>query len=61
MSIDVLLTKEEISFRNEFKAFLERLDLSFILRMDREDEKEFPKDFVKALGQSNYLGIPLSN
>jgi alkylation response protein AidB-like acyl-CoA dehydrogenase len=24
-----------------------------------EDEKEFPKDFVKALGQNNYLGIPL--
>jgi len=59
MSIDVLLAKEEISFRNEFEAFLERLDLSFILRMDREDEKEFPKDFVKALGRNNYLGIPL--
>ncbi len=59
MSIDVMLSKEEISFRNEFKSFLKGLDLSFILRMDREDEKEFPKDFVKALGRNNYLGIPL--
>ena len=40
MSIDVMLSKEEISFRNEFKAFLDRLDLSFILRMDKEDEQE---------------------
>ena len=59
MSMDVMLSQEEISFRNEFKAFLEGLDLSFILRMDKEDEKEFPKDFVRALGQNNYLGIPL--
>jgi len=59
MSIDVMLSQEEISFRNEFKVFLEGLDLSFILRMDKEDEKEFPKDFVSALGQNNYLGIPL--
>jgi acyl-CoA dehydrogenase len=59
MSIDVMLSKKEVSFREEFKAFLDRLDLSFILRMDKEDEKEFPKDFVRALGQNNYLGIPL--
>jgi len=59
MSIDVMLLKEEISFRNEFRTFLEGLDLYFILRMDKEDEKEFPKDFVKALGRNNYLGIPL--
>jgi alkylation response protein AidB-like acyl-CoA dehydrogenase len=59
MSIDVMLSKEEVSFREGFKAFLDRLDLSFILRMDKEDEKEFPKDFVRALGQNNYLGIPL--
>ncbi len=59
MSIDVMLSREEVSFRNGFKAFLEELDLSFILRMDKEDEKEFPKDFVRALGQNNYLGIPL--
>ena len=59
MSIDVMLSQEEISFREEFKTFLGGLDLSFILRMDKEDEKEFPKDFVRALGQNNYLGIPL--
>jgi len=59
MSIDVMLLKEEISFRNEFRTFLEGLDLYFILRMDKEDEKEFPKDFVRALGRNNYLGIPL--
>ena len=59
MSIDVMFSQEEISFRNGFRAFLEGLDLSFILRMDKEDEKEFPKDFVRALGQNNYLGIPL--
>ena len=28
--------------------------------MDKEDEKEFPKDFVRSLGQNNYLGIPFS-
>jgi alkylation response protein AidB-like acyl-CoA dehydrogenase len=59
MSIDVMLSQEEISFREQFKAFLDGLDLSFILRMDKEDEKEFPKDFVRRLGQNNYLGIPL--
>lgn len=59
MSIDVMLSREEIAFRKEFKDFLEGLDLSFILRMDKEDEKEFPKDFVRLLGQNNYLGIPL--
>ncbi len=59
MSIDVMLSKEETYFRNEFRAFLEGLDLSFILRMDKEEEKEFPKDFVRALGKNNYLGIPL--
>ena len=59
MSIDLMLSQEEISFRRGFKAFLEGLDLSFILRMDKEDEKEFPKDFVRALGRNNYLGIPL--
>ena len=59
MSMDVMLSQEEISFRNEFRTFLEGLDLSFILRMDKEDEKEFPKEFVRALGQNNYLGIPL--
>ena len=35
------------------------MDLSFIFRMDREDEKKFPKEFVRLLGQKNYLGIPL--
>ena len=59
MSIDVMLSHEEISFRKEFKTFLDGLDLSFILRMDKEDEKEFPKDSVRLLGQNNYLGIPL--
>jgi len=59
MSIDVMLSQEEISFREEFKTFLGGLDLSFILTMDKEDEKEFPKDFVRALGQNHYLGIPL--
>jgi len=59
MSTDVMLSQQEISFRNGFKTFLDGLDLSFILRMDKEDEKEFPKDFVRALGQNNYLGIPL--
>lgn len=59
MSIDVMLSQEEISFRRDFKVFLDGLDLSFILRMDKEDEKEFPKDFVRLLGQNNYLGISL--
>ena len=59
MSIDVMLSHEEISFRKEFKTFLDGLDLSFILRMDKEDEMEFPKDFVRLLGQNSYLGIPL--
>ncbi len=41
MFIDVMLSREEISFREEFKAFLDRLDLSFILRMDKEDEGDY--------------------
>jgi alkylation response protein AidB-like acyl-CoA dehydrogenase len=59
MSIDVMLSQEEISFREGFRTFLGALDLSFILRMDKEDEKEFPKEFVRQLGKNNYLGIPL--
>ena len=59
MSVDVMLSQEEISFREEFRTFLSGLDLSFILRMDKEDEKEFPKEFVRQLGKNNYLGIPL--
>ena len=59
MSIDVMLSREEISFREGFRTFLSGLDLSFILRMDKEDEKEFPKEFVRQLGKNNYLGIPL--
>jgi len=58
-SIDVLLRDEEIAFRKEFKGFLGQLDVSFILRMDKEEEKEFPAEFVRALGRNNYLGIPL--
>jgi len=57
MSMDVMLSQEEISFRNEFRAFLGGLDLSFILRMDKEDEKEFPKDFVRALGRITILAF----
>jgi alkylation response protein AidB-like acyl-CoA dehydrogenase len=59
MSIDVMLSQEEKSFREGFRTFLGGLDLSFILRMDKEDEKEFPKEFVRQLGKNNYLGIPL--
>jgi hypothetical protein len=39
MSMDVMLSRGEISFREEFKAFLEDLDLSFILRMDKEGRR----------------------
>jgi acyl-CoA dehydrogenase len=59
MSVDALLHQDEIAFREDFKSFLGGLDLSFILRMDKEDEMEFPKEFVRTLGQNNYLGIPL--
>jgi len=44
--VDAMLPKKEVSFPEEFNAFLDRLDLSFFLRMDKEDEKEFPNDFV---------------
>lgn len=55
----MMLQENEIAFREEFKKFLQNLDLSFIPRMDNEEEKEFPTEFVKELGQNNYLGIPL--
>lgn len=59
MSIDVVLAREEVTFREDFKKFLHGLDLSFILRMDKEEEKEFPGDFVRILARHNYLGVPL--
>jgi len=50
MSIDVMLWQKEISFREEFKAFLDGLDLPFIIRVDKEDMKESHEDYVRALG-----------
>jgi len=54
--MDVMLSQEEISFREEFKKFLSRPDLSFILRIDKEDEASTP--FAPSLPRRNWEHWP---
>ncbi len=54
---DVFLTKEEVALKDEVRQFV-RQDVStdLLRRMDR-DEIRYPRDFVKALGDRNLLGL----
>jgi len=54
---DVLLTEEERALRDEVKAFVKN-DVSpdLVKKMDR-DEIVYPREYVKALGEANLLGL----
>ncbi len=54
---NVLLTEEERALRDEVRAFVKN-DVSpdFVKKMDR-DEVVYPREYVKALGDSNLLGL----
>ncbi len=54
---DVFLTKEEVALKDEVRQFV-RQDVStdLLRKMDR-DEIRYPRDFVKALGDRNLLGL----
>ncbi|MDH3211682.1 MAG: acyl-CoA/acyl-ACP dehydrogenase [Myxococcales bacterium] len=54
---DVFLTREEVALRDEVRDFVENEVSSDLLkRMDR-DEVTYPRDYVKALGDRNLLGV----
>jgi len=54
---DILLTPEEIVLKAEVRAFVkEEVSSDLIRKMDR-DEITYPREFVKALGEHNLLGL----
>ncbi|MDX9822420.1 MAG: acyl-CoA dehydrogenase family protein [Syntrophales bacterium] len=54
---DVFLTEEEVALKNEVREFVRReVSTDLIRKMDR-DEIRYPRDFVKALGKRNLLGL----
>jgi len=54
---DVFLTEEEVALRNEVRDFVKKeVPTDLIRKMDR-DEIRYPRDFVKALGDRNLLGL----
>jgi alkylation response protein AidB-like acyl-CoA dehydrogenase len=54
---DVLLTPEEISLKQEVRDFVKKsVSPDLIRKMDR-DEITYPREFVKALGERNLLGL----
>lgn len=54
---DILLTPEEISLKQEVRDFVKNsVSPDLIRKMDR-DEITYPRDFVKALGERNLLGL----
>jgi acyl-CoA dehydrogenase len=56
---DILLTPEEIALKQEIRRFVkEEVSSDLIRRMDR-DEITYPREFVKALGGRNLLGLRL--
>ena len=54
---DILLTPEETALKKEVREFVKReVSSDLIRRMDR-DEITYPREFVKALGDRNLLGL----
>ncbi len=51
------MDEKEIAIRNEVRAFVkDKVDRSLIIKMDSK-EKEYPYEFVRALGKVNLLGL----
>jgi alkylation response protein AidB-like acyl-CoA dehydrogenase len=58
---DILLTSEEAALKAEVREFVKReVSSDLIRRMDR-DEITYPREFVKALGERNLLGLRFPN
>jgi acyl-CoA dehydrogenase len=54
---DVFLTPEEIALKAEVREFVRReVSCDLVRKMDR-DEITYPREFVKALGERNLLGL----
>ncbi len=54
---DIFLTPEEMALKQEVRAFVKQeVSSDLIRRMDR-DEVTYPREFVKALGDRNLLGL----
>jgi hypothetical protein len=57
MHYQELLNEQERSIRDEVRAFVrDRVSSDYVRAMDREDI-EYPRDFVRELGQRNLLGM----
>ena len=57
---DVLLTPEQVAVRDEVREFIRtEVAADLLHRMDR-DEVTYPRQFVKALGERNLLGLRFS-
>ena len=54
---DILLTPEEIALKAEVRAFVKREVSSDLIRKMDRDEITYPREFVKALGERNLLGL----
>ena len=54
---DIFLTPEEIALKAEVREFVRReVSCDLVRKMDR-DEITYPREFVKALGERNLLGL----
>jgi len=54
---DILLTPEEIALKAEVRAFIKQEVSSDLIRKMDRDEITYPREFVKDLGDSNFLGL----
>ncbi|MDP2840566.1 MAG: acyl-CoA dehydrogenase family protein, partial [Syntrophales bacterium] len=54
---DILLTPGEIALKAEVRAFVKREVSSELIRKMDRDEITYPREFVKALGDHNLLGL----
>lgn len=57
---DVLLTDQERTLKQEVREFVKRDVSSDLLKKMDRDEVTYPKEFVKALGERNLLGLRFS-
>ncbi|MHB8771474.1 MAG: acyl-CoA dehydrogenase family protein [Syntrophales bacterium] len=54
---EILLTPEEIALKAEVRSFVKEEVASDLLRQMDRDEITYPRQFVKALGERNLLGL----
>ncbi|MBU2252517.1 MAG: acyl-CoA/acyl-ACP dehydrogenase, partial [Proteobacteria bacterium] len=54
---DIFLTPEEMALKQEVRAFVKQEVSSDLIRKMDRDEVTYPREFVKALGDYNLLGL----